>query len=104
MSGSVNDREIKKVPLEVDEQELPAVADTIVDGPANPLFGDAIFICVDFEGRQGRYKDSYRIVVTVSDTRRLHGLNIKLWRASGVHSPHFRILAWSTLWNFPMSF
>ena len=52
----MDDREFRKAPLEVDEQEPPAVADTIVDGPAKPLFGDAIFKCVDFEGRQGNTK------------------------------------------------
>ena len=53
MSGFVNHREFKKAPLRVDGEGLSAVADTIVGAPANPLFGDALFIYVDFERRQG---------------------------------------------------
>ena len=63
---------------------------------ANPFFDDLISIYVDFERRQGEYQDNFRISITISRTRRLHGFNTKQWRTSELQSFRFRIQAWSS--------
>ena len=65
---------------------------TIAGSPAHLFFGDAIFVCVDFEGWQGEYANNpSKTRITVLDTRRLYGPSIQEWRTSELHTFHFRV-------------